>query len=79
MVESKNKKEAEPHINYIDERLLTSDADLRMFQCPICLGVVIKPLECTTASCATLYCEACLAGMKADKKCPKRCGSTTYS
>jgi len=74
-------KEIPQDLKYFDAELFyatEAHTDLDIFQCPICLGVVIKPLECTTPSCASLYCEACLAGMKEGKKCPKRCGSYTF-
>jgi hypothetical protein len=44
-----------------------------IFQCAICLGVVIKPLECTT--CMMLYCGKCIGSLQNEKRCPRRCGS----
>ncbi len=43
-------------------------------KCAICLGVVVKPLECSTSICATLYCEKCINGL-INKDCPRKCGS----
>ena len=74
-------KEVSQHLPYFDADLFyATDAhkDLDIFLCAICLGVVLKPQECTTATCASLYCEACLNGMREFKKCPKKCGSKTF-
>ena len=81
MEESKKKKEDQQYLQYFDSEWFQpteAQKDLDIFLCPICIGVVIKPLECTNPTCVSLYCEQCIAKMKEDKKCPKKCGSKTF-
>ncbi len=53
------------------------DRFVEMYECAICSGVVVKPLECSTSTCAMLYCEKCINALKV-KECPRRCGSQTF-
>ena len=50
---------------------------LETFECAICNGVVLKPLECSTSTCAMFYCEKCVNTLKL-KECPRRCGSKVF-
>lgn len=77
-------KEDNPqHIKFFDPDLFEptngwdQDRLLETYECAICNGAVVKPLECSTASCAMLYCEKCVNALK-DRQCPRRCGSNTF-
>ena len=81
MEESKKKKEDQQYLKYFDSEWFQPtevQKDLDIFLCPICIGVVINPLECTNPTCVSLYCEACIGKMIGEKKCPKKCGSKTF-
>ena len=67
------------HLDSLDPALFSPTEDhakfIEHYRCKICLGVVIKPRECST--CATLYCEKCVNGL-IRVECPNRCGSKTF-
>ncbi len=69
------------HLNFIDPELFEPTKDHakfnQIYECSICSGVVMKPLECSTDTCATLYCEKCINALK-NKECPMRCGSKAF-
>lgn len=50
--------------------MLSPPANLKDLSCPICLGVLVNPVEC--AICETAYCEGCL-GKYGKSKCPMKC------
>ena len=49
---------------------MNEDRFLDMFLCLICRGVVIKPVECSRLSCATLYCKKCVLALTKGMQCP---------
>ena len=77
-------KDNPKRVEYIDSDLFvpTNEWDKERFvgvyQCEICTGVVLKPVECSTPSCAMLYCEKCINAMR-EKECPHRCGSKVFN
>ena len=40
---------------------------LSMYLCAICTGIVIKPLECNSKPCVSLFCGKCIADLRNDK------------
>lgn len=48
---------------------------LEYYECAICNGVVLRPVECANHNCSMLYCQTCIDQMKGEKTCPRRCGS----
>ena len=57
-------KKTPDQLKYLDTNLWVTEAHLEEtfsnFECIICNGVVLDPVECTTRSCSNLYCQACL-------------------
>ncbi len=78
------RKDNSKSLNYIDPDLFepTNGWDqarlVAMYECAICSGIVLKPLECSTPSCAMLYCEKCINALKV-RECPRRCGSKAFN
>ena len=55
------------HLEYLDPELFEPTRKqaefVKIYACIICTGVVIKPLECSTPTCANLYCEKCIKSL----------------
>ena len=70
MLESKESVEKSESLRFLDPELFvgTNEWDLKRFlelyECAICNGVVLKPLECTTSTCSMLYCQQCVEALK---------------
>ncbi len=77
------KKDKVQDLKYFDPDLFVptdgwnKERFLEMYECAICSGVVIKPLECSSNTCQMLYCEKCIKALKV-KECPRRCGSKVF-
>ena len=71
-------------LNYLDPDLYVAanEEDLKKFlelyECAICYGVVLNPLECSTPTCSMFYCQSCIKGLQDKLECPRRCGSQKF-
>ena len=60
---------------YLDRSLCLS-GDNGLFECSICMGIVINPVECNNPACSTLFCKKCVKNIKF---CPKKCGPQLFN
>ena len=69
-------------LRYLDQAFFVVEPHLPQipahYECCLCTGVVLEPMECSNRECSILLCHGCISDMK-EPKCPNNCGSTQFN